>query len=82
MTRHTTTIKFIDLDVNNLVNNVIYPDNNLIDGYDVAILARSIRQRICINNQGDCTLDFNSDGIVDIKDLDILETIYGISTND
>ena len=76
------TVKFIDLDVSNLVNNVIYPDNNLIDGYDVAILAKAIRQRICTNNLGDCTLDFNGDGIIDTKDLDILKTSYGSNTND
>ena len=76
------TVKFIDLDVTSLVNNVIYPDNNLIDGYDIAILAKAIRQRVCDNNQGDCTLDFNGDGFVDTKDLDILELSYGTPTND
>tara|TARA_Y100000589_G_scaffold326138_1_gene365371 strand:- start:336 stop:3791 length:3456 start_codon:yes stop_codon:yes gene_type:complete len=76
------TVKFIDLNVNNLVNNLIYPDNNLIDGFDVAILAKAIRDRVCENNQGDCTLDFDNDGNVDLTDLEILKTAYGSITND
>ncbi len=76
------TIKFVDLNVNNLVNNFTYPDNNLIDGFDIAILAKAIRDRACTNNQGDCTLDFNDDGTVDLDDLEILKTSYGSITDD
>lgn len=74
------SIKFIDLNVNQLVNNLSFPDNDLIDGYDISILAKAIRDDICVNSSGDCRLDFNHDGNVNHEDYEILVNSYGSNT--
>lgn len=72
---------FLNLNVNNIVNNISYPDSDLIDGYDISILASAIRKKSCENGVGDCRLDFNLDGFVNIEDMRILEKSYGSTTN-
>lgn len=74
-------ITFIDLDVSKICNNFIYPDNNLIDGYDIAILAKIIRDKTgCTNDNGDLLLDFNNDGNINQQDFEILTSSYGSNT--
>lgn len=73
-------VEFIDLDVSRITANLDFPDNGLIDGFDISILAQAIRNRICRNGLGDCTLDFNNDGNVDLNDMEVLKDAYGKTT--
>lgn len=70
-------ITFLNLDVSTLAPEVGIPDQGLVDGFDISILSRAIRNRWCSNSLGDCRFDFNQDGEVNILDLDIVEQAYG-----
>jgi hypothetical protein len=70
-------LKFVNLDVSKLSTRQVFPDRNLIDGFDIAILAQNIRSQICQNGLGDCSFDFNGDGNINELDLEILEDAYG-----
>ncbi|MCO4784041.1 MAG: hypothetical protein KC646_17060 [Candidatus Cloacimonetes bacterium] len=70
-------VQFVNVDASKVISNLVYPDNNLVDGFDISIMARAIRTAQCVNNLGDCSLDFNSDGNVDSLDMDILIKAYG-----
>ncbi|PCJ16401.1 MAG: hypothetical protein COB02_16175 [Candidatus Cloacimonadota bacterium] len=73
-------VRFVNLDASKVISNLVYPDNNIIDGYDVSIMAKAIRTSQCINHLGDCSLDFNSDGNIDLLDMNILIKAYGKAT--
>jgi len=75
-------VLFVNLDVSKLSTERFFPDRNLIDGFDIAILAQAIRSLSCQNGLGDCSFDFNDDGFVNELDLDILEDAYGNKSED
>lgn len=70
-------IHFVNVDASKVISNLVYPDNNLVDGFDISIMAKAIRTAQCVNSLGDCSLDFNSDGNVDALDMSILLKAYG-----
>jgi hypothetical protein len=80
------SVKFINLDVSSLVPSNNYPNNNRVDGFDAAILSRTIRNHIRgLSSEkcavlNDCVLDFNQDGYVDVQDMEILMNSFGEST--
>ncbi|MCJ8344500.1 hypothetical protein MJH12_03090, partial [bacterium] len=46
-------VRFVNLDASQVISNLVYPDNHLIDGFDVSIMAKAIRTNQCISFLGD-----------------------------
>jgi hypothetical protein len=74
-------IHFVNLNTRSLVSHS-FPVTERIDGFDAALLARAIRNRVCssvkIEDQNTCNLfDFNSDGLLDLNDMNLFLSAFG-----
>ncbi|MBW7876342.1 MAG: matrixin family metalloprotease [Candidatus Cloacimonetes bacterium] len=74
----TVNIRMVNLDASKVVADFIFPQTNRIDPFDIAIMARHIRQNLCTATRKDnCLLDFNSDGVVNELDMQLMLKAYG-----
>ncbi len=72
------TIRMVNLDASKVVADFIFPQTNRIDPFDIAIMARHIRQGLCtVSKKDNCLLDFNADGIVNEQDMQLMLKAYG-----
>lgn len=77
-------IHFVNFNTKKMVVNN-YADTKRLDGFDAAILARAVRNKVCnsskIAEQEQCKLfDFNFDGQVDLNDMNLFLSFFGRKT--